>query len=56
MSPPPSFADVITLAEVKALADTKTFARGKAYFHEWAVSRLVERDGVLCASVRGTYR
>jgi uncharacterized Zn finger protein len=48
--------DVITLEEIQSLVDTKTFARGKAYFHEGAVSRLEERDGVLRANVRGTHR
>ncbi|MPW15501.1 hypothetical protein GCT13_00875 [Paraburkholderia sp. CNPSo 3157] len=47
---------VLRLAEVHLLADAKTFARGKAYFHEGAVSRLEERDGVLRAHVRGTHR
>ncbi|WP_370889728.1 SWIM zinc finger domain-containing protein [Caballeronia sp. RCC_10] len=31
-------------------------ARGKAYFHDGAVSRLDERNGVLSASVNGTSR
>ncbi|MFL9906873.1 SWIM zinc finger family protein [Paraburkholderia sp. RL17-337-BIB-A] len=48
--------DVIILAEIQSLADLKTFARGKAYFHEGAISRLDERDGVLHASVQGTHR
>ncbi|WP_184056001.1 SWIM zinc finger domain-containing protein [Paraburkholderia sp. MM5384-R2] len=48
--------DIISLAEIRSLADTKTFGRGKAYFHEGAVSRLEERDGVLRANVRGTHR
>ncbi|MEZ2307243.1 SWIM zinc finger domain-containing protein [Paraburkholderia sp. RCC_158] len=48
--------DVLTLEEIQSLVDTKTFARGKAYFHEGAVSRLEERDGVLRANVRGTHR
>lgn len=52
----PSFHDVITLVEVQSLADVKTFARGKAYFHDGLVSRLDERDGVLTANVRGTHR
>jgi uncharacterized Zn finger protein len=51
-----SLSDVITLAEVQSLADPKTFARGKAYFHDGVVSRLEEHDGVLRASVRGTHR
>ncbi|SPB18176.1 zinc finger SWIM domain-containing protein [Caballeronia novacaledonica] len=48
--------DVLTLEEVQSLADVKTFARGKAYFHEGAVSRLDERDGALRASVNGSSR
>ncbi|MFM0292143.1 SWIM zinc finger family protein [Paraburkholderia sp. RL17-380-BIE-A] len=50
------FTDIITLTEVQSLADLKTFARGKAYFHDGVVSRLEEHDGVLRASVRGTHR
>lgn len=49
-------ADVITLAQIRALADPQSFARGKAYFHDGVVSRLTERGGVLSATVRGTYR
>ncbi|AXF21886.1 hypothetical protein CUJ89_16220 [Burkholderia pyrrocinia] len=51
-----SLSDVISLAEIQALADPKSFERGKAYYHDGAVSRLTERDGVLSATVRGTYR
>jgi uncharacterized Zn finger protein len=51
-----SRADIITVAEIQSLTDLKTFARGKAYFHEGAVSRLDERDGILHASVQGTHR
>ncbi|MGH8777570.1 SWIM zinc finger family protein [Paraburkholderia sp.] len=46
----------MTLVEVQSLADPKTFARGRAYFHDGLVSRLEERDGVLTANVRGTQR
>ncbi|SEB92828.1 Uncharacterized conserved protein, contains Zn finger domain [Burkholderia sp. WP9] len=56
MSHTSSFADVITLTELQSLADLKTFARGKAYFHDGVVSRLEEHDGLLRASVRGTHR
>jgi hypothetical protein len=56
MPRPSSLATVITLAEVQSLADLKTFTRGKAYFHDGAVSRLDERDGVLRANVNGTHR
>ncbi|MGF6837890.1 putative Zn finger protein [Paraburkholderia youngii] len=55
-SPQSPLHDIVTLAKIQSLADTKTFARGKAYFHEGAVSRLEERDGVLRANVRGTHR
>jgi hypothetical protein len=51
-----NLGDVLTLDEVESLADVKTFARGKAYFHDGAVSRLDERDGILRASVNGTSR
>jgi uncharacterized Zn finger protein len=51
-----SLSDVITLAEVQSLVDPKTFARGKAYFHDGVLSRLEEHDGVLRTSVRGTHR
>jgi uncharacterized Zn finger protein len=51
-----SLADVITLAEVQSLADAKTFARGHAHFHQGAVSRLDESDGVVRAGVQGTHR
>lgn len=50
------FRDVLTLDEVQSLADIKTFARGKAYFHEGAVSRLDESGGALRASVNGSSR
>lgn len=52
----PALSDVITLARLASMADAKTFARGKAYFHDGAVGLLDERDGVLHADVRGTYR
>lgn len=51
-----SLAAVITLADIQSVADLKTFARGKEYFLEGAVSRLDERDEVLNASVQGTHR
>jgi uncharacterized Zn finger protein len=56
MNPAQTLADVLTLAEVKSLADATTFARGKAYYQEGAVSRLVQDDGAVYASVQGTYR
>ncbi|MBN3818334.1 hypothetical protein G3N57_17735 [Paraburkholderia sp. Se-20369] len=51
-----SLADLITHAEIRALADPKSFERGKAYYHDGAVSRLTELDGEVSATVRGTYR
>jgi uncharacterized Zn finger protein len=51
-----NLSDVLTLDEVQSLAEAKMFARGKAYFHDGAVSRLDERNGVLSASVSGTSR
>ncbi|CAJ3269384.1 SWIM zinc finger family protein [Burkholderia pseudomallei] len=56
MSRSASLSDVLTLAEIESLTDRKTFARGKAYFHEGAVSRLEADDGVVRASVQGTHR
>jgi uncharacterized Zn finger protein len=56
MSESSNFAEVLTLAEVQSLADTKTFTRGKAYFHEGAVSRLEAHDGAVRATVHGTHR
>jgi uncharacterized Zn finger protein len=56
MPRPSSLTDVITLAEVQSLADIKTFARGKSYFHEGLVSRLEQDDGVVRANVQGTHR
>ncbi|RQR34749.1 SWIM zinc finger domain-containing protein [Burkholderia sp. Bp9142] len=51
-----SFADLITLAAVRTLADPKSFERGRTYYRDGAVSRLTERDRELSATVRGTYR
>ncbi|RKT25631.1 putative Zn finger protein [Paraburkholderia sp. RAU2J] len=56
MSRSTKLSEVLTLAEVQSLADTKTFARGKAYFHDGVVSRLDERDDAVRATVRGTHR
>ncbi len=55
MSRSSSLADVITLGAVQSLADSRTFARGLAYFHEGAVSRLLETERTVSANVRGTY-
>lgn len=49
-------SEVLTLGEVRSLADAKTFARGMAYFHDGVVSRLDEREEVVRATVRGTHR
>ncbi|WP_175970901.1 SWIM zinc finger family protein [Burkholderia sp. BCC0322] len=56
MSQSATLSEVLTFAEVRSLTDTKTFARGKAYFHEGVVSRLEERGGVVHATVRGRHR
>ncbi|CCF98499.1 hypothetical protein B7R77_13390 [Ralstonia solanacearum K60] len=52
----PELFDVMTLAKLTSMADSKTFARGKAYFIDGAVGRLGERKGVVHAEVQGTYR
>ncbi|MBN3755634.1 hypothetical protein G3N95_22015 [Paraburkholderia sp. Tr-20389] len=49
-----SLAKSLTLAAVLSLTDTKTFARGKAYFHDGAVSRLDADEYTVRAIVRGT--
>lgn len=54
MSQTANLAEVLTLAEVLSRSDEKTFARGKAYFHDGKVSRLEEKDGSVRAIVRGT--
>lgn len=56
MSKPSKLAEVLTLAKIQSMADAKTFARGKAYFHDGTVSRLEEYEGGVRASVRGTDR
>lgn len=56
MSESAKLAKLLTLAEVQSRADPKTFARGKAYFHDGAVSRLDEHHGAIRATVRGTHR
>ncbi|MGA7817524.1 SWIM zinc finger family protein [Caballeronia sp.] len=56
MSQSAKLSEVLTLAQVQSLADTKTFARGKAYFHDGVVSRLDERDEAVRATVHGTHR
>lgn len=49
-----SLADVLTLKQVRELAGEKSFARGKAYFHEGAVGLLKEEDDHVQARVQGT--
>ena len=56
MSTPAKLAEILTLAEVQAQADAGSFARGMAYFHDGAVSRLDADEGAVRASVRGTRR
>ncbi len=56
MSAPAKLAEILTLAEIQTNADTRTFERGMAYFHDGAVSRLEEHEGAVRASVRGTHR
>ena len=56
MPPTRQLSDALTLTEVESLADRKTFARGKAYFHEGAVSRLEREESAVRANVQGTHR
>jgi uncharacterized Zn finger protein len=56
MSESAKLAEVLTLANIQSLADTKTFARGKAYSHDGVVSRLEDGDESIRATVRGTHR
>jgi uncharacterized Zn finger protein len=56
MPVPSNLAEILTLAEVQSQADSGTFKRGKAYFHDGAVSRLEEHEGVVRATVSGTHR
>lgn len=51
-----SLAEILTLAEVRTLADTGSFQRGMAYFHDGVVSRLEAHENAVRASVRGTHR
>ena len=51
-----ALADVLTLQSVKALADARTLARGKAYFHDGAVGLLDAAEDEVRASVEGTQR
>ncbi|AMR76491.1 SWIM zinc finger family protein [Cupriavidus nantongensis] len=56
MSAPATLTETLTLTAVQTLADTGSFERGMAYFHDGAVSRLEERENAVRASVRGTHR
>lgn len=56
MSAPANLSEILTLVEVQSQTDTRTFARGMAYFHDGVVSRLEEHEGAVHASVRGTRR
>ncbi|SPR95936.1 SWIM zinc finger family protein [Cupriavidus taiwanensis] len=56
MSVPAKLAEILTLTEVQSQADSGTFKRGKAYFHDGAVSRLEEHEGAVRANVSGTHR
>jgi uncharacterized Zn finger protein len=48
--------DILTLHAIQELADTRTFARGKAYFHDGAVGLLDADEYEVRASVQGTQR
>lgn len=56
MPKPSTLAEALTLAQVQALADAKTFVRGEAYFLDGAVSRLAQQESAVHATVRGTHR
>ncbi|WP_115679034.1 SWIM zinc finger family protein [Cupriavidus taiwanensis] len=56
MSAPATLTEILTLATVRTQADTGSFERGMAYFHDGAVSRLEEQDGAVRATVSGTHR
>ncbi len=43
----------LTERAVRALADSRSFDRGKQYFHDGAVSDLIQRGGTLSARVHG---
>ena len=49
------FADHLSPAKLKTLADPAIFARGESYFNSAAVSRLRMADDVLTARVAGSY-
>ena len=49
-----NLVDVLTLRVIEELADTRTFARGKAYFHDGVVGLLDADEYEVRASVQGT--
>lgn len=51
-----TLATALTLDTIKLLSDSKTFARGLAYFHDGVVGLVKEESGTLHASVQGTHR
>ncbi len=51
-----SLTEVLTLHLVRELADARTFARGKTYFHNGAVGLLKADEQEVRASVQGTQR
>jgi uncharacterized Zn finger protein len=52
----PSLADVLTLRAVRELADSRTFARGEAYFHDGKVGLLDADEQEVRSGVKGTRR
>ncbi|MFM7426421.1 MAG: SWIM zinc finger domain-containing protein [Elainella sp.] len=51
---PSSFSKLITPAQLKSLADGKSYQRGEAYFRQGQVHSLAEQDEVIAAQVEGT--
>lgn len=51
---PSSFSKLITPAQLKSLADAKSYQRGEAYFRQGQVHSLAEQDEVIAAQVEGT--
>jgi uncharacterized Zn finger protein len=49
-----SFADLLTPALLKKLADDRSYQRGEVYFRQGQVSSLTEYEGVLVAEVQGS--
>jgi len=52
----PGLTDVLTLRAIQELADTRTFARGNAYFHDGTVGLLDVDEYEVRADVQGTQR